>query len=147
VNSERALAVLGGPPQTARTVRAISWPTFARDLGGYELGGLGQPTGGSNLRPNKKRFEDKTTIYYFLATDNIQTAHPEKYMLVGFEDMAEGVGAPLPQNVEHQDLAAAKCVIEILSDWNIAVPPEWWRYDRAKLARLQPRTRIRLPAG
>jgi hypothetical protein len=121
-NFERSLAVLGGPPRTARTARAVTWSDFARDQAGYELSVMGRPTGGTNQKKVKKKFEDKTKVYAYQTMDNVQTAKPTEYLLLSFDDMAEGDTGTLPTNVTDHSLDAAKCVIEVLSEWNINIP-------------------------
>lgn len=138
-NFERSLKVLGGPPQTNRTVTQISWSDFAKDHAQYELSAMGSPTGGRNQKKVKKQFEDQTTVYYYRSNQEIQSATPaSKHLLLSFADMAEkNDDAPLPESDSATVLANAKCVIEILRDWAIPVPQTttttisgWHNYSR-----------------
>lgn len=140
-NFERALAALGGPPgQGNRGVRSISWSTFARDIAGYELTAMGSPTKGTNQKKVKRQFLDEAKVYYYRGNQNIQTdAAASTHLLLGMKDMKQGVGAALPTSHTHGSLSAAKCVIEILSAWNVAVPIDqgedtveaWHSYSRS----------------
>lgn len=134
---ERSLAVLGGTPGVARTAKKSSWPEFAQNQAGYSLSAMGRPTGGVNQKRLKKQFEDKTKVYAYNSTDNLQTATPSQHLLLTFEDMAEKNTDELPASVTDKKLNAAKCVIEILSDFGVAVPTgpgttvkDWHDYSR-----------------
>lgn len=138
-NFERSLNVLGGPPRTNRTVTQISWSDFAKDHAGYELSAMGRPTGGRNQKKVKKQFEDRTTVYYYRADQEIQSTTPaSKHLLLSFADLAEkNDDAPLPESDSATVLANAKCVIEILRDWAIPIPQTttstisgWHNYSR-----------------
>jgi hypothetical protein len=140
-NFERSLAVLGGPPQAARTAQQISWSDFARDHAKYALSAMGRPTGGTNQKKVKRQFEDQTTAYYYRSDQEIQSATPtSKHLLLSFADMAEeDDDAPLPASSSAAVLTNAKCVIEILHEWAINVPQStnssvagWHDYSRGQ---------------
>src|SRR5262249_6515865 len=70
-----------------------------------------------------------------------QTAKPTEYLLLSHDDMAEANTSVLPVKDTHTSLSAARCVIEILSDWGIAVPGDddedtsvkgWHDYSRTQ---------------
>jgi hypothetical protein len=121
-NFERALAVLGGPPQTVRTARAISYEAFARDVASYTMGPMGSPSGGTNQKKVKRQFIDETAVYYYRSDQAVQSGTGTKYLLLSHDDMTEANTSELPEKETHSILAKAKCVIEILSAWGINVP-------------------------
>jgi Domain of unknown function (DUF4157) len=140
-NFERSLMVLGSPPGTQLlAARATTWNDFATTQAGYQAKAMGGPTGGKNQKKVKRQFEDPTTVYHYAADANIQDVTPGHSLpLLSFADLAERSGPPLPVNVTHQDLAAAKCVIESLEDMGRHVPgtesgtvAEWHGHFRAQ---------------